>query len=1493
MRKLKPNPIKALAVIFCLVCALSASAYDFAKDGIYYNINGSNVTVTYYNTSYNSYTGTVNIPATVTYNGTTYNVTSIGSSAFKNCTGLKRVVIPSSVKYLMLYAFQNCTGLTNIVIPAVTIYDQAFDGCTNLKTIVCTRKTPPSAGNETTFPSSLYSSSSVTLYVPQGSLSSYQAKACWSNFTNIKEMSCDFVEDAIFYKKLGNNQAEVSFVYRDAQDYSGDVAIPSTVTHNDTTYTVTSVGWNAFNGFNNLLYSVSVPATVNNISNYAFYGCSNLTSVNIPEGVTDINFCAFGCCYSLPSITIPSSVTWIAQNAFVSCDQLTSITCRATTPPICVDSSCFPSSAYSNATLKVPSASLSAYQNTDIWDRFSNIVGQNYDFEANGIYYIITGPNTASVTYKDKNYNSYSGSLTVPSTVTHEGKTYTVTAVGRAAFYKCTALTSVSLPSTIQTLDYGAFYQCTALTSLTIPSGVTTLGEFCFMNCTSLASISLPNGITSIPRQCFTYCGSLQSITIPGSVDEISYYAFYRCTNLQSVTIQNGVKSILYCAFADCYSLETVSIPASVTTIEESVFSSCQAMIAYNVNSGNTHYCSQDGVLYTADMSTLLAYPNMRGTYYQIPAGVDTIGDSAFQDCNNLQYITLNNDLKTIADFAFWGCNQLTDFFIPASVDSVGVCSLAYCTSLRNIEVDQNNQNYKTDDGVLYTMDGKNLIQYPCARPDKHYSALNTTEKVWDRAFRSASCLKSVYLPTSLRIVGWQAFYESSLERLVIDEGLTTIEQNAFAGCFNLKSIHLPSTLTNIDTWAFQSDYDLAEITFAGTTPPTVGVDAFYYIGDDTGNPVTIYVPAGASSAYASHDWNSSGFSFTLSEISPLATGTTFTVDSLNYATTDANLNTKLTGTTNALVDPGIPPKVSYQGNLCTVTMLADHAMFNDTKMIRAEVPFTVENIDSYCFYGCSHIEKMTLHEGLKQINGFAMSHIEELVTVAIPASVDSIACDVFTYDTRLTAINVASDNTKYTSVNGILFSKDKKRLHGFADGIGPLYTIPAGTEVIGHEAFRGASGLTSVEMPRSLRTIESSAFMACTHLEGVDIPEGVTTIDFSAFSGCTAMTSAALPSTLTSLGYLAFNGASNLATLYVRATTPPTCQVKIDPRTHDVYEPFATAQYNNTNLVVPRGCAAAYQQANIWKKFQHISETDFIIDVTRGDVNGDGEVDINDVTMLISRVLGNNEPIIEAAADVNYDGSIDINDVTMLIDCVLGKPWPEPAPIDQWYLWGNFIGSNPWGDIYDNQLLGISVLPLYPKGNFDPQGRGLLTWTGHIPRQYFTITHNHDSYDDIVSEMWVVDVNTGQYCVKDMTNDDPNYSTFLLDDGYYTISLDTRTMTLYIDPFFGSVTTFESITMPGYYNDWSNTANPMTPVNTGNLNVVNHDWWAGNFVIQNDGNPLELKFCKYGDWSYNWGSTDFPYGIGVKYGNNIPATVGTYDVFFNDITGQYYFIKN
>ena len=1479
------------AIVACLALAPSASAYSFVKDGIYYSVNGTSASVTYKDANYNSYSGTVIIPATVTNGGTTYDVRAIGPSAFQNCSNLRRVVIPSSVEYLMNYAFQNCTGLTNITIPATvfTIYNHVFEGCTGLKSVICLNPNarPCNANN---FSTTTYSR--AKLIVPQGSLSAYQsATDAWGSFGSIEEMTCDFVEDAIFYNILNDNMVEVTNVVRGAEAYSGNIVIPQTVTHSGTTYTVVAVGNEAFY-YGHQLYTLELPSTVNSIGNYAFYECINLESVNIPEGVQYLNYCSFAHCRALSDITIPSSVTWIAQNCFYGCTTLSSIRCKATTPPMCVDSSCFPSTAYDEASLYVPAGSLSAYRSASVWQNFNSIVEQYYDFEVNGIYYIITGPNTASVTFKDTNYNSYSGSVTVPSTVVHQGKTYTVTAVGRGAFYRCEHLTSVSLPNTVTMLDYAAFAN-SSLTSLSIPQSVTTLGEFCFQNCSSLVSINLPNGITSIPRQCFTSCSSLQSITIPGSAKVIYYYAFYNCTALENLTIQNGVEGIMYAAFASC-AFQTVTIPASVTTIEEHAFDHCTSVSAFNVNSGNTHFCSVEGILFTAEMDTLKQYPPQKSlSYFQVPFGVKVIDGGAFSSCYQLEGITLVEGLESIGVSAFVDCNNLTEITIPASVREIGFGAFTFCYNLRSINVKDVNRNYMSDDGVLYTKDGKIIVQYPCARPDKHYSILNTTDSISDYAFSENTYLKSLYLPSGIKSIPAQTFMNSHLERVVADEGLERIERYAFSGCSELKSVYLPSTLSYIGDLAFQVSTEIEQITFAGTTPPTLGTYPFYGVGYNV-DECKVYVPSSALSNYQSYDWNSEEFNSTFTQISSVSTGDEFTVDSLKFTVTDTNLKVKVSDiTSDNLVDPGIPPKVAYQGQLCTVTMLQDHLFANLKKMTCAEVPFTVDLIDSYAFYNCMNLEKLILREGVKQINGYAFSHINKLASINIPASADSIRGDAFCYDPALRSINVSSANSKYTSVDGILFSKDKKVLLAYADGRTTPYTVPDGTRTIGSEAFRGATALTSVTLPTSLRDIKSMGFFDCTSLQGIEVPHGVTTIDISAFGGCTAMTHADLPATLTQLGYNAFYNATSLATLNVRASTPPTCLTYLNPRTHEVNEPFIASHYSTVQLVVPTGSLEAYQAANIWKKFTNISQTTFPAVFIRGDVNDDGLVNVSDAIALINALVnGNLSNINKNAADTNEDGEVNVSDAITLINYVLNDTWPEPRPIDMWYLWGNFIGSQPWGDVYGNNPVGISVLPLYPVGSFNSQGKGTLSWTGLVPRMRFTITHNLNSYDDIISEMWVVNNSTGQYCVRDMTDDDPNYSTFLLDEGYYTITLNTQTMTLTIEPYLSTTYYYESITMPGYYNDWDNKANAMDPVNEYRLGVENHDWWVDDFTITSDDYNGELKFCLYDNWFTNWGSEDFPYGQGLQNGVNIPGQSGTYTVFFNDITGQYNFIK-
>ena len=221
-----------------------------------------------------------------------------------------------------------------------------------------------------------------------------------------------------------------------------------------------------------------------------------------------------------------------------------------------------------------------------------------------GIYYDISGT-SAIVTYKyyyyGNGYSDYTGNITIPSTVTYNGTTYTVTAINDCAFRRSTGLTSV-----------------------TIPNSVTSIGSYAFYGCSGLASVSIPNSVTTISEGMFAYCSGLTSVTIPNSVTSIGYVAFINCTGLTSVTIPNSVISIGTGAFEDCSGLTSIRIPNSVTTIGESAFRGCRGL-----------------------------------TSVTIPNSVTTIYPYTFCDCDNLTDLTIGNSVNTIYRSAFVGCTKL------------------------------------------------------------------------------------------------------------------------------------------------------------------------------------------------------------------------------------------------------------------------------------------------------------------------------------------------------------------------------------------------------------------------------------------------------------------------------------------------------------------------------------------------------------------------------------------------------------------------------------------------------------------------------------------------------------------------------------------------------------------------------------------------------------------------------------------------------------------
>ena len=186
-----------------------------------------------------------------------------------------------------------------------------------------------------------------------------------------------------------------------------------------------------------------------------------------------------------------------------------------------------------------------------------------YDAKIDGIYYNFSG-DEATVTYQRYNdsyphYSSdYSGAVVIPSSVTYNGTTYSVTSIGEYAFSYCSSLTSINIPDGVTSIGHQAFTYCSSLTSINIPEGVASIGESVFNTCSHLTSITLPASVTSIGTLAFYNCSSLTSIAIPEGVTSIGWSAFGWCNGLTSIKIPKGVTSIGHYAFEYCYSLTEV-----------------------------------------------------------------------------------------------------------------------------------------------------------------------------------------------------------------------------------------------------------------------------------------------------------------------------------------------------------------------------------------------------------------------------------------------------------------------------------------------------------------------------------------------------------------------------------------------------------------------------------------------------------------------------------------------------------------------------------------------------------------------------------------------------------------------------------------------------------------------------------------------------------------------------------------------------------------------
>ena len=542
------------------------------------------------------------------------------------------------------------------------------------------------------------------------------------------------------------------------------------------------------------------------------------------------------------------------------------------------------------------------------------------------------------------------------------------------------------------------------------------------------------------------------------------------------------------------------------------------------------------------------------------PNSVKRIYSDAFRDCHNLSSITIPNSVSEIQDRCFWGCTSLSSITIPSSVTSIGFAPFYGCNSLASIVVENGNPKYDSRNNCNAIIEKfSNKLIFGC----KNTIIPNSVTSIGDNAFAGCYSLTSVTIPNSVTSIGDHAFYQcSSLTSVTIPNSVTSIGGSAFKDCSSLTSVTIPNSVTSIGGYAFEGCSGLTSVHISD-------LEAWCNITftDSFSNPL-----------YFAHHLYLNG-----DEVKDLVIPNSVT-----------SIGSSAFEGCSSLTSVTIPNSVKTIGQ---------HAFRYCSGLTSIAIPNSVETLMQGAFSRCTGLTSISFGNSLQIIGAYAFDYSESLVSVTIPNSVTSIGEGAFDRCGRLVSV-----------------------------------TIPNSVTEIGNYAFRYCSSLTSVNIPNSVTSISSSAFRYCSSLTSVNIPNSVTSIGERAFSDCSSLTSVTIPNSVTSIGAYAFN---NCRRVKVKSTEPSSIE-------YGYYPPFRSY----TTIYVPKGYKDAYLTAEKWNSNRYT-----FIEYPNSDVNQDGVIDVVDVVDIARYVVGTpSTSFDEFLADLNSDDLVNVADAVVLVNEIAGN---------------------------------------------------------------------------------------------------------------------------------------------------------------------------------------------------------------------------------------------
>ncbi len=824
------------------------------------------------------------------------------------------------------------------------------------------------------------------------------------------------------------------------------------------------------------------------------------------------------------------------------------------------------------------------------------MVAKSYDAKIDGFCYNFnTEAKTATVTYystnETSNSNFYSGSIQIPPSVVYNNKTYSVTAIGERAFSGCKSITSVAIsgnitsigsytfsscsgissiniPSSVTSIGNGLFAGCTGLVSVTMTSRVTSIPHWMFDGCTNLDSFSIPSSVTSIEDEAFRNCTGLSNITIPTSVTAIKSGAFYNCSNLTSISLPPSIIEIQPEAFKNCTYLKSINIPENVKTIGlypvyyntnnkcyaerydddgyiqsyQSPFDGCSSLKSFVVDDDNPYYSSVDGVLFNKGGDILYEFPKGKSGGYTIPSQCKAMNPGTLRDCDKLTGLSLSDDFWT-PDRQFPFSGKLIKSFHIGKKLTGSIMTYNAVSSLPNVEtitVDEENENWWVEDGVLYgdTYEwdywgdylrpiSKSLVLYPQKKTSTSFAVSEGVKYIATGAMGGNTYVQNVSLPATVGSIGSSAFKDCSNLK-AINIPCSYIYSNAFENCSKLTSIDL-SNVRYLGGRSFQNCTSLKTIILGSAFSYEEYGDIKYmdHIGDCVFvlcNSISdIYVINKNLTLYGCVDVDEDYDEFVNVN--------------MFYNNFDATVH----------IPSGCLSAYQSSGQWCNFSSWVEDKS--------VDVKCAIDDATKIW-------SKATEGDAEGQYESGAKAELKNVIDEVLEAWSLGLADNV-------------CDNLLQQIIDALATFESKKVTYGVNSTF--MATIEEGFEL----KFK----ILSIQQPE----VTVAPYQEIANNTSVTIPETVqddngTTFTVSsisdyAFRNSSTLTSVAIPNSIATIGLMAFRGCSSLTDVYCYAENIPVTS----------YNAFESSSYNTATLHVPASSINSYQSTAPWKSFGNI----------------------------------------------------------------------------------------------------------------------------------------------------------------------------------------------------------------------------------------------------------------------------------------------------------------